>query len=306
MATTDANLVKNVGALRLEFLKTLKEGSPEWKSAMMLLDGSGGDGTTNLPFASDAPKMRRWVDERMPATIRSGKYTVIHDRYENSLAFTKMALRRDNLGLAPTRIKDMATRARNFPLVLASQLRRQGAAAESLCWDESPFFYNAHVYEDSGAQSNKHAQTSALAAGVRTDFYVGKKARIGWKDSQGEVDDNAAIMLDLVVVHGLETLQVMDEVFQTERNADGSTNVTYQAARLQLDPRIVGTGWVLEDHGGIVKPYGLVEEMPVTLENSDVSSDEGFMRGEVRFGTEWVGSAFYGDPACAHLVGSIS
>lgn len=304
--TVDSNIVKNVASLRTEFLNKVKEAPATWMAAMMFVSAQGSDGSTSFAYASDAPKVRKWVDERMPVGIKSGKYTIIHERFENSISATTTALRRDNLGLIPASIRGMAVRAINFPNSILSQLRVKGADAKSLCWDEAPFHYNAHSWGDSGAQPNKHAQTGVTVDAVTADYYTAEAAMLGWKDSRGEVDDNRLYELDLVVVHGLAMRQVMDKVFNSEKLSDGSSNPLYKKARTQLDLRITGNGWILENQGAEIKPYGLVEEFPLELTNTDVMSDKGFMRGEVSFGTEWVGNGFYGDPSWSHLVGALS
>jgi len=294
-------VLRGVQTLRTDFLTTLKEAPKIWSEHMMP-NTSDGEKETQL-FGGTAPKVRKWVDERQPGGLHAVTFDIVNERFENSISVDIPSLERDKIDFHRRNIKGLATRMMNYPFTGLANLRLLGAT--NLCWDGQPFFSTAHKFRGSGAQSNKLTQTGVTAANVATDFYLAEKASLTWKDDQGEIDDSAPYFTKWVIVHGFSMRQVLREVFETEDLSTGGKNPLYGKAELRLDPRITGNGWILENLGREVKPYGIQEEIPLRLSNTDPSSDEAFNRGSLKFGTEWRGQFFYGEPSCAILVGTL-
>lgn len=293
-------VVTNTATLKRDFIKAF-EGAPADYLAAMLFAPSG-SASEKYGWLGQAPNMREWKDERVPAGLRDWEYTIRNKRFENSLSVDVPELERDQIGAIRVRIGDLAVRAKDFPHGLLSTLRKSGATL--LCYDGAAFFATTHSEGDSGTQSNKLSQTGATIDNVKTDFVAARTAMTAFKDDRGQKPVRVA--LDLVVVCSPAMEFIMREVFENPTLAAGGKNIYAGQARVEVDTGLSGNAWILENRAGMLRGFILQEELPVRLSNTDVTSDEAFMRGKVFFGTEWRGNAGYGDWRYAVSVGTIA
>lgn len=298
----EGNVLRGIVTLRDTFIKKLKGASFIFLEHMMV-DKSDGASETHIA-GSTAPTPREWISERKPSGLHVTTFVVENKRFENSISVDIPSLERDKIGYHQRAIGGLAIRMGNYPLRLLSDLRLNGGTG--LCWDGATYYSTTHVWRDSGSNSNSISQTGVTEANVRTDYYRAREKRILWKDDQGEVEDGVAERLKPVIVHGLATVAVMDLVFNTEKLSTGGNNPTYQKAVTRVDPRITGNGFCFEDLGDEVKPFGLQEEVPVRLNNTKYDGEEAFDTGRIKFGTEWRGRGYYGEPSMSILVGALT
>lgn len=297
-----SNVIRGVQTLRTDFLQTLQTGPTDWVRHVMVQTSS--DASEKYLFGGTAPIPRKWIDERRPGGLHAKIFDVVNERWENSLSVDIPSLERDKIGFFRMKIQEMGIRMVNLPIRLLNDFRLLGISEE--CWDGSTFYDEAHEFRKSGEQANKFAQTGVEDADVVIDYYVGKHAMLGWKDDQGEVDDAAASMWKPVIVYGQQMDAVMQRVFNTDTLVNGGRNPLYKAAELELNMRISGTGYCIDNLGKVVKPFGFQEEIPLRLSNTDPTDERAWNTGFIGFGTEWRGNVFFGDPSTSVLIGSLT
>lgn len=98
------------------------------------------------------PKMREWVDERIPAGLFSHNYTIVNKDWEASIEVDRNELEDNKLQLVTARIKDLGIEAKRHPDELVFNLLQNGFSNK--CYDGKTFFANDHKEGKSGIQSN--------------------------------------------------------------------------------------------------------------------------------------------------------
>lgn len=142
-----------VNAAKATFNKEFREGVVDetWKGICTEVTSTKSKETYAMLGAT--PKMREWLDERMPKVIREYGFEILNKKYEASIAITEEAIEDDQTGQIMLAIKDLANEARRYPGERAMEVLVGGV--DNKCYDGQYFFDTDHAEGDSGVQSNK-------------------------------------------------------------------------------------------------------------------------------------------------------
>ena len=212
--------------------------------------------------------------------------------YEATIKVDKFTLRNDQLGAVQVRVRDLAARARVFPIKLLVDLLVAGSS--QLCYDGQAFFSASHSEGSSGTQSNLLSGSGVTTSALATDFRAARAKMLGYLDDQGQPMFEDIAGQDLLVVCNPAMQGVFEELFNASMISNTS-NVLKGAAQVAVTSRLSDTNdWYLLNRGGAVKPLILQENMPVEFGALEGQSDEGFKRRFYLYGVEWYGNVGYG------------
>lgn len=278
--------------LRADFMKAF-----EATSAPALLDAAMKVASTadheKFGWLGASPQMQEFKDEKIPKGLLDFNYTITNVPYEATLKVDKFALRNDQLGGVQIRIRDLANRAKIFPVKLLMDLLMAGNT--QLCYDGLPFFSASHSEGSSGTQSNLLSGSGVTVAALTTDFYAARAAMASFKDDQGQpFYEDMPSGQDLVVVCPPAMQGAFEQLFNAAMISN-TTNTLVNAAQVVVNSRLTDTNdWYLLNKGGAIKPLILQENMPVEFGALEGNSDEGFKRRFYLYGVEWYGNVGYG------------
>lgn len=277
--------------LRADFMKAYKaiENSLILQAAMFVPSSAESE---KFGWLGQAPTMQEFKDEKIPKGLLDFDYTIRNVPYEATIAVDKFALRNDQLGAVQTRIRDLAARAKNFPVKLLIELIKNGTT--ELCYDGQAFFSASHSEGSSGTQSNLLNGSGVTVDNLVADLEAAIAAMIGYKDDQGEPMMEDDSMLDLAVLCPPALLAKFQKIFGAELISNTS-NTLKNRAKVVSSSRLTDTNdWYLFDLGGVMKPLVLQENMPIEFGALEGNSDEGFKRRHYLYGVEWYGNVGYG------------
>lgn len=277
--------------LRAEFMKAFElVETGKVMSAAMLVQSSADH--EKFGWLGSVPQMKEFIDEKAPKGLLDHNFTITNVPYEATLKVDKFAIRNDQLGAVQIRIRDLASRAKTFPIKLLMDLLAAGDVG--LCYDGLPFFSASHVEGLSGVQSNIVSGTGVTLAQVSADFTSARAKMMNLKDDQGEPMFEDMIQQDLLVVCGTALQGVMEQMLNSTILPNNGSNILYKAADISVSSRLSGNDWYLLNRYGAVKPLVLQENMPISFAALEGQSDEGFMRRFYLYGVEWYGNVGYG------------
>jgi len=277
--------------LRAEFMKAFElVETGKIMSAAMKVDSSAA--SEKFGWLGSVPQMQEFKDEKSPKGLLDHNYTIANVPYEATLKVDKFAIRNDQLGAVQVRIRDLAGRAKTFPIKLMLDLLINGDT--QLCYDGQAFFSASHSEGDSGTQSNIVNGTGTTLAQVTADFMSARTAMMGFLDDQGQPMFEDTIQQDLLIVCGPALQGVMEQMLNSTVLPNNGTNILYKAADISVSARLTGNDWYVLNRYGAVKPLVFQENMPIEFGALEGNSDEGFKRRFYLYGVEWYGNAGYG------------
>lgn len=277
--------------LRAEFMKAYssQEDSAIISAAMKVNSSAASE---KFGWLGSAPMMQEFKDEKVPKGLLDFNYTVTNVPYEATIKVDKFTLRNDQLGAVQVRVRDLAARARVFPIKLLVDLLVAGSS--QLCYDGQAFFSASHSEGSSGTQSNLLSGSGVTTSALATDFRAARAKMLGYLDDQGQPMFEDIAGQDLLVVCNPAMQGVFEELFNASMISNTS-NVLKGAAQVAVTSRLSDTNdWYLLNRGGAVKPLILQENMPVEFGALEGQSDEGFKRRFYLYGVEWYGNVGYG------------
>lgn len=169
-----------VNTARTTFNKEFREGKVDESWLTLCTQVASTKSKETYAMLGATPKMREWVDERLPKLIKEYGFEIINKKYEATVAITEEAIEDDQTGQIMLAIRDLANEARRFPGEKALEVLVGGVSAE--CYDGQYFFDTDHEEGKSGTQSNDLTLelTSANLSTNRTTM-------MRFKDDQGKV-----------------------------------------------------------------------------------------------------------------------
>jgi phage major head subunit gpT-like protein len=279
--------------LRAEFMKAYEvvENGKVMTAAMKVASSAASE---KFGWLGSVPQMQEFKDEKSPKGLLDFNYTIMNVPYEATLKVDKFALRNDQLGATQIRIRDLAARAKTFPIKLLMDLLVAGTT--QLCYDGLPMFSASHVEGASGTQSNLLTGTGVTLAQVTADFLSARTAMMSYLDDQGQPMFEDTAQQDLLIVAPPSLQGIFEQLLNSTVLPNNGTNVLYKAADLAISSRLsVGTNdWYLMNRWGAVKPLVLQENMPIEFGALEGNSESGFMRRFYHYGVEWYGNVGYG------------
>ncbi len=280
--------------LRAEFMKAFEavENGKVMGAAMTVPSTAASE---KFGWLGSVPQMQEFKDEKVAKGLIDHDYTIKNVPYEATLGVDKFALRNDQLGATQIRIRDLALRAKTFPIKLLMDLLVAGTSG--LCYDGQAFFSASHAEGASGTQSNLLSGGAGADTldHLMTDFYAARAAMMNFKDDQGQPMYEDLAQMDLLVVcppalHGL-----FEKLMNSTVLPNNGSNTLYKAADIAVSSRLTDTNdWYLLNRFGAVKPLVFQENMPIEFGALEGQSDSGFMKRHYYYGVEWYGNVGYG------------
>lgn len=233
--------------------------------------------------------MREWVGDRYVEALSRKDYTIKNREWEKTVAIPRSAWEDDNLGGYRAQVKNLGSVAATHPDVLMADLLIDGFTATG--YDDVAFFSANHPLK-SGVQAN--LQAGALS---ETTFNAAMLKLMGMKNFEGKPIDPLGVGGKLTLMVGPANRVTALEILKKQYVDQGETNINFEAADLQVNPRITGNHWFLGVRGGTLRPLILqMRRKPNIVSQDQVKDDEVFTRNRVVFGCDgrWnAGYAFY-------------
>jgi phage major head subunit gpT-like protein len=278
--------------LRVEFMKAYEqvENGKILSAAMSIASSADHE---KFGWLGSVPQMQEFIDEKSPKGLLDHNYTIKNVPFEATLKVDKFALRNDQYSMVQTRVRDLAARAKVFPIKLLMDLIVAGTT--QLCYDGLAFFSASHVEGQSGTQTNIVNGTGTTLAQLTADFLSARTLMMSYLDDAGQPMFEDLAQQDLMIVCPPALQGTFQQLLNSTILPNNGTNVLYKAADLAVSSRLVDANdWYVMNRWGAVKPLVLQENMPIEFGALEGQSDEGFKRRFYLYGVEWYGNVGYG------------
>lgn len=267
--------------LKATFNKAFTETETTWQKIAMLVPSSSGQ--NDYKWLSNFPKMRKWIGDKAVKALEGFSYTVVNEDWEATIEVDRNHIQDDELGIYAPQAQMAGWSAKQLPDEIVSDL--VNGAFVNKCFD-GQFFCDTDHQVAKASVSNKGtvALSHATLALAQASFGAARTAMRKFKDDEGRplnIRPNV-----LLVPPALE--DTAKALMNNERLEDGKQNPYKGSAEVVVDARLTSdTAWFLLDTTKPVKPFLYQERMkPVFVEQTDMSSDNVFMRKKFRYGAE--------------------
>jgi phage major head subunit gpT-like protein len=249
----------------------------------------------NFHFSRGIPGLREWVGEREIVNLDQASIRLVNKTYERTLGVPRESFEDDRLGMHNADIEMLGMRAAQLPDSLLADLFNSAFVTTGpggAGYDGVAFFSTAHPRP--GKYTN---QSNRGAAALDADaFEAGIQALELLQDDKGEPLDLVGAGSGLVLVVPPQLRAAAKEIVMVERLANGATNPNYQAARIEVWPRLTSaTAWYLGVEGLPVR--GFIHQMrraPDLVSKDRPTDDNVFMDKQVIYGVDTRQAAGYG------------
>ena len=281
--------------LNAAFNKAFAEAPSIWEEIAMKVPSSSGQNV--YPHFDRFPKMRKWVGEKFIKALKAYKYTVVNDDFEATVEVDRNDMKDDNMGMYGPMAQEAGFSSKQLPDEIVAGDLVNGAFANA-CYDEQYFCDTDHPVEDGNGNvssvSNKGTAALSVAtlAAAQASLGVGMSAMMAFKDNEGR--PLGVIPNILMVPPALrETANVLANNKELE---DGKPNPYKGTFKVVVNPWMTSTtAWFLLCTTRPVKPFIYQErEAPVFVSQTDLNSDDVFMRKKFKFGSEARAAGAYG------------
>lgn len=289
MIINRAVLTKVFTALKTTFNKAFDAAPSLWQEVAMLVPSTSS--RNDYSWLSNFPRMRKWVGDKVVKALKAFTYTIVNDDWEATVSVKRNDIEDDNLGIYGPQAQSAAYSAKQLPDEIVFELANLGFA--SLCYDGQYFFDTDHPVAGASV-SNKGtvALSHATLALAQASYGAARTAMKKFKDEDGRplnITPNV-----LLVPPALE--DVANALMTVDKLEDGKPNPYKGTAKVVCAAWLTSdTAWFLLDTTKPVKPFIYQErKKPVFVEQTDMSADDVFNRGEYKFGAEARAAGGYG------------
>ncbi|WP_449543645.1 Mu-like prophage major head subunit gpT family protein [Enterobacter ludwigii] len=244
--------------------------------------------TEDYGWIGDVPGMREWSGDKDVKSLSAHNYTITNKSYEATIAVSRDDLEDDITGKYAQSASNFGAAAAAWPDKLVFNLVNNGFTTK--CYDGQYFFDADHLVN---GQSVSNVSTAPLSVATQAEAMAGYgAARTAMMSITNEEGDPLDISPNVLLVH--PALQdVANTLMTTERLEDGKPNLYKGTAKVVVSARIKNPkSWFLLDTTKPVKPFIFQQrKAPVFVSQTDLNSDDVFMRAEFKFGVESRGNA---------------
>lgn len=289
MIINKANLEAVFINLKTTFNKAFDAAPSIWEKTTMLVPS--GSSQNNYNWLSRFPKMRKWVGEKFIKALEAYKYSIVNDDFEATVSVKRNDIEDDTLGIYAPMAQEAGFSAKQLPDEIDADLKNN--AFTNLCYD-GQYFYDTDHPVAGASVSNKGtaALSNANLAAASASYGAARLAIMGFKDEEGRP---LSLTPDTLEVHpALEAVAKL--LVEEDKLGDNSPNPYRGTATVLVNPRLTSsTAWLLHVTSRPVKPFIYQErKKPVFVQQTDMASDDVFMRGEYKFGAEARAAGGYG------------
>lgn len=267
--------------LKTTFNNAFAAAPSQWQLTAMLVPS--GSSQNDYKWLSAFPRMRKWIGDKTIKALEAFGYTLVNDDWEATVEVDRNDIEDDNLGIYAPQAQMAGFSARQLPDEIVSDLKNNAFA--SLCYDGQYFYDNDHVVAG-GSVSNvgTAALSAATTAAAAASYGAARLAIMSFKDEEGRPLN--LIPDTLEVPPALEATAKL--ICENDKLTDESPNPYKGTARVVVNARLTSsTAWFLHVTTMPVKPFVYQErKAPVFVEQTDMQTDNVFLRRKYRFGAE--------------------
>lgn len=267
--------------LKTTYNKAFETTETNWDKVAMLVPSSGSE--NNYNWLENFPRMRKWFGDKAIKSLKGHGYTVVNDDWEATIEVDRNHIEDDNLGIYAPQAQMAGWSAKQLPDEIVSDLLNE--AFESRCYDGQYFFDTDHPV-GKGVVSNKGTMVLSVSsqAAAQASYGAARTALRKMKDDEGRpLNINPTV---LEVPPALE--DIANALMKNDRLEDGKPNPYKGTAEVVVNARLTSdTAWFLLDTTKPVKPLVYQErKKPVFVQQTNMDSDNVFMRKKYRYGAE--------------------
>ena len=283
--------------LKTTFNKAFTETEASWQ--LIATEVPSTSSSEHYAWLGKFPKLRKWVGEKVIKRLEGHGYTVVNEPYEATVAIHKHEIADNELIGIPTIVASMGEEAKQFPEDIVFEALTKGF--ENKCYDEKTFYATNHPKDGKkgGTWSNKYTAKLSVESLALAEAGFGA-ARTGMMSLKDENGRSLKIVPNLLVVPpALES--VAKALATAAKFGDGTENIYKGTVEVLVHAGLeTDTEWHLLATKKVIKPIIFQNrQKPELLAQTDITSDDVFMRGEYKFGVEARGAAGYGLPQLA-------
>lgn len=237
------------------------------------------------------PSLKEWVDEKTVKSLAAHDYSIKNKDWESTVAVRRNDIEDDNLGLYGPLAQDAGSSAKVWPDQLVSELKFK--AFTGLCYDGQYFYDTDHPVGNAVVSNKLTAPLSwATLAAAEASLGAARTMIQTFKDAEGRPMGLVPGLLE--VPPALETAARM--LVESDKLADETPNPYKGTVQLLVNPWLKSDKqWFLHVTNRPLKPYIFQQrKAPVFVSQTDMDSDDVFMRAIYKYGAEARGNVGYG------------
>jgi phage major head subunit gpT-like protein len=267
--------------LKTTFHKAFDAAPSLWEKIAMKVTSTGSQ--NDYAWLSNFPRMRKWVGDKVIKALEGFHYSIVNDDFEATVSVRRNDIEDDTLGIYGPQAQMAGFSAKQLPDEIVFDLVNQGFSA--LCYDGQYFFDTDHPVAGASV-SNKGAKalSAATLAAAQGSYGAARTALRKMRDDEGRPLNITPNVLLVPPALG-DTARLL---MTTERLEDGKPNPYRGTAEVVESAHLTSdTAWFLLDTTKPVRPFLYQErKAPVFVQQTDMSADDVFTRGEYKFGAE--------------------
>lgn len=281
--------------LKTIFNKVFEATPTQWDQIAMRVPSTGGK--NDYPWFDRFPKMRRWVGEKFIKSLKAFKYSIVNEDFEATVEVDRNDIEDDNLGLYSVDAQGAGQSSKELPDELVFEA--VNGVFTNKCYDDQYVCDTDHPVSnpetgDPVSVSNKGVVALSAATQAAAIASLGAAAT-----AMGELKDDEGRPLNVtpnVLLVPVALQDVANALYTADRLDDGKVNLYKGKYKPVVSPRLTSrTAWFLLDTTKPVKPFIFQDrKAPVFVSQTDMNSDDVFMRKKFKFGAEARGAAGYG------------
>lgn len=288
MIINKANIQLFFVNLKTTFQNALKSTPTMWEKIAQKIPSSSRE--NDYGWLSDFPSMREWVGEKVIKSLSAFGYTVKNKDFEATIAVKRNDLEDDQTHQYALKAKSAGQSGAKLPDQIVAMLVNGGF--DSVCFDGQYFFDDDHPV-GAGTYSNRGTKkfSARTLAEAQASYGVARTQMQNVKNDEGEP---LGITPNILLVP--VALQDEAKFLMTADKIGDEPNIYKGTAEVVVWPRLKSdSAWFLLDTSQLLMPFFYQErKAPQPVEQTDMASDDVFMRGEYKFGVEARGNGGYG------------
>lgn len=146
------------------FNQAFKDTETTWQKIAMVVRSNSASETYG--WLGKTTKFRKWLGDRVIQSLKTHGFTIVNEKYENTLGVDRDTIEDDKLGLLKPVFQQMGIDAKQHPEELVYELIKRGKTEK--CYDGQNFFDTDHPVGLEGEE----VSVSNYTAGSETPWYL--------------------------------------------------------------------------------------------------------------------------------------
>ncbi len=247
--------------------------------------------TEDHDWLQAVPGLTEWVDDRKLDSLTAEKITIVNKDWSNGIRIKKNDILDDKLQIIGLRLGQLAVKAGlHYGQRIVDTLINGFATTSEFGAAYDGVAYFATTHPRSGPGFGNQSNTAGGAALTLANYFAGRAAM--WKITDDVGDELSNKPDTLVCGPDLEqtALEIVEaDVVPSAAATASKSNVARGTARVIISPRLAGATanhWFLLSLNQAVKPIILQIRDAITSSQTEMNSDDAFMRKHLKFGAE--------------------